>query len=158
MMISNVVLAIMILIVSLCVYFGVIITRDINSRIDELNTIVKWAEEELKSMESKSTDICSEDENEVDEADDIDERIDSLCFEVIKEDDTITIYEKKFGSFTYEVTICHGLYTSIEFGVFNSNSDTVSIVPIVFDIEEVEAILDKAKELDRKRRAAKTGE
>ena len=54
MMISNVVLAIMILIVSLCVYFGVIITRDINSRIDELNTIVKWAEEELKSMESKS--------------------------------------------------------------------------------------------------------
>ena len=159
MMISNVVLAIVVLIAAMCVYFGFIMVRDANSSIDKLNAIVKWAEEELKSRESESTDICSEEEeNEVDDEDDIDERIDSLCFEVIKEDDTVTIYEKRFKTFTYEVAIYHGLYSAIEFSVFHSTSDTVSIVPIVFDIEEVEAILDKAKELDRQRRAAKTGE
>lgn len=159
-MTSNVVLAIVVLIAAMCVYFGFIMVRDANSSIDKLNAIVKWAEEELKSMESESTDtdICSEEENDVDGGDDIDERIDSLCFDVIKEDDTVTIYEKRFKTFTYEVAIYHGLYSAIEFSVFHSTSDTVSTVPIVFDIEEVEAILDKAKELDRQRRAAKTGE
>lgn len=157
-MIINVVLAITILFAAMCVCFGFIITREIDLNIDKINIICKWAKEELKSRESESIDICSEEENEVDDEDDIDERIDSLYFEVIKEDDTVTIYEKKFKTFTYEVAIYHGLYSAIEFSVFHSTSDTVSNVPIVFDIEEVEAILDKAKELDRKRRDRKTGE